>query len=134
MLVLLILVFILFAHWFACIWYSIGLGELGDGIEYGWLTTLSTVTNQPFIQSNTSATTEFGGGPSKTMRYLTALYFTLSCMTGVGFGNVNAATENEKLFSIFMMIIGGKQGFYILENKVFYKGIKQDMTYTSTRQ
>ncbi|CAC5372076.1 KCNH5 [Mytilus coruscus] len=106
MLVLLILVFILFAHWFACIWYSIGLGELGDGIEYGWLTTLSTVTNQPFTLSNTSATTELGGGPSKTMRYLTALYFTLSCMTGVGFGNVNAATENEKLFSIFMMIIG----------------------------
>lgn len=107
MLVLLILVFILFAHWFACIWYSIGVEELGDGITYGWLTTLGNVTNQPFTWSNTSATVEIDGGPSKTMRYLTALYFTLSCMTGVGFGNVNAATEKEKLFSIFMMIIGG---------------------------
>ena len=40
------------------------------------------------------------------MAYATALYFTLSCMTSVGFGNVSAFTEYEKIFSICMMILG----------------------------
>ena len=107
MLVLLILVFILFAHWFACIWYSIGNTELLDGVAYGWLQGLANLTGQEFRRSNS---TDFVliGGPSASLRYLTALYFTLSCMTGVGFGNVAANTQSEKLFSVFMMIIGCK--------------------------
>ncbi|KAJ8309419.1 hypothetical protein KUTeg_014293 [Tegillarca granosa] len=105
MLVLLILVFSLFAHWFACIWYSIGLTEIQSNLPYGWLTLLSNVTKESFYWTNSTAP-ELMGGPSKGMRYVTSLYFTLSCMTGVGFGNVSAATENEKLFSVFMMIIG----------------------------
>jgi len=40
------------------------------------------------------------------MAYATSLYFTLSCMTSVGFGNVSAFTEYEKIFSICMMILG----------------------------
>ncbi|KAL5008520.1 hypothetical protein ScPMuIL_014101 [Solemya velum] len=101
MLVLLILVFILFAHWFACIWYSIGWQELKDGVTFGWLPVLADVTKQYFNETD-----GFSGGPSNGMRYLTSLYFTLSCMTGVGFGNVSASTESEKIFSIVMMIIG----------------------------
>ncbi len=99
MLVLLILVFILFAHWFACIWYSIGSAELQSQVEYGWLSELSRV-----IYNKQNATDDL----SKSMNYLTAMYFTLSCMTGVGFGNVAATTQTEKLFSVFMMIIGCK--------------------------
>lgn len=118
MLVLLILVFILFAHWLACIWYSIGLSELNSGLSIGWLTTLGNVTLQPFYWTNTTTASDAVGGPSKEMRYLTSLYFTLSCMTGVGFGNVAAVTENEKLFSVFMMIIGGEhpQNIQLLTN------------------
>lgn len=40
--------------------------------------------------------------------YVTALYFTMTCMTSVGFGNVAPETDNEKVFTILMMIIGGK--------------------------
>jgi len=43
------------------------------------------------------------------MAYATALYFTLSCMTSVGFGNVSAFTEAEKIFVVFMMIFGCKR-------------------------
>ena len=50
--------------------------------------------------------TVWEGGPSTRMAYATALYFTLSCMTSVGFGNVSAFTEYEKIFSICMMILG----------------------------
>ncbi|XP_052769346.1 potassium voltage-gated channel subfamily H member 1-like isoform X2 [Mya arenaria] len=104
MLVMLILVFCLFAHWFACIWYSVGNTEIKAGISYGWLSVLSNVTGEKYYFTNTSD--EIFGGPGKGMKYLSALYFTLSCMTGVGFGNVSAATESEKLFSVFLMIIG----------------------------
>ena len=45
------------------------------------------------------------GGPPITSIYLTALYFTMTCMTSIGFGNVAAETDNEKTFSCCMMII-----------------------------
>ena len=49
----------------------------------------------------------FKGGPTKTSCYVTALYYTMTCMTSVGFGNVASETDNEKIFSIFMMVISG---------------------------
>jgi hypothetical protein len=36
-LVLLIVMFVLIAHWFACLWYTIGNYEALRGVEYGWL-------------------------------------------------------------------------------------------------
>jgi len=54
------------------------------------------------------AKTVWVGGPPGGMTYATALYFTLSCMTSVGFGNVSAYSEYEKLFVICMMILGCK--------------------------
>lgn len=41
--------------------------------------------------------------------YVTALYYTMTCMTSVGFGNIAAETDNEKIFSICMMIVAGKK-------------------------
>lgn len=38
--------------------------------------------------------------------YITALYFTTSSLTSVGFGNVSATTNVEKVFSIIIMLIG----------------------------
>lgn len=40
--------------------------------------------------------------------YSTALYFTFTSLTSVGFGNISANTIAEKVFSIIMMLIGGK--------------------------
>lgn len=41
-------------------------------------------------------------------KYVTALYFTCSSLTSVGFGNVSANTTREKIFSIATMLIGGQ--------------------------
>ncbi|XP_055529062.1 potassium voltage-gated channel subfamily H member 8 isoform X3 [Wyeomyia smithii] len=38
--------------------------------------------------------------------YITALYFTFTSLTSVGFGNVSPTTITEKIFSIVMMLIG----------------------------
>lgn len=43
-----------------------------------------------------------------TEAYVTALYFTFTSLTSVGFGNVSANTTSEKVFCILMMLIGGK--------------------------
>ena len=37
------------------------------------------------------------GGPPQHSMYLTALYFTMTCMTSIGFGNVAAETDSEKV-------------------------------------
>ena len=37
--------------------------------------------------------------------YVTALYFTMTCMTSIGFGNVAADTDTEKTFTLGMMIV-----------------------------
>ncbi|XP_016395400.1 potassium voltage-gated channel subfamily H member 2-like [Sinocyclocheilus rhinocerous] len=45
-------------------------------------------------------------GPSIKDQYVTALYFTFSSLTSVGFGNVSPNTNPEKIFSICVMLIG----------------------------
>ena len=50
-------------------------------------------------------TTVVMGGPPTGSMYVTALYFTMTCMTSIGFGNVAADTDNEKAFALCMMII-----------------------------
>jgi hypothetical protein len=41
-------------------------------------------------------------------RYCTALYFTFTGLISVGFGNVAPNTDNEKMFGIFVMMLGCK--------------------------
>ncbi|TKR76478.1 hypothetical protein L596_017608 [Steinernema carpocapsae] len=101
-LLLLMATFALIAHWLACIWYAIGSAELPHK-EITWLHQLSRQLNAPYISTNGTIPT---GGPSLKSRYVTSLYFTLSTITSIGFGNVSATTDSEKIFTIIMMILG----------------------------
>lgn len=58
--------------------------------------------------NNVTGRIELDGGPERFTMYITSLYFTMTCMTSVGFGNVAAETDSEKIFTICMMVIGGK--------------------------
>ncbi|KAM6951117.1 voltage-gated delayed rectifier potassium channel KCNH4 [Aplochiton taeniatus] len=102
-LTLLMSMFALLAHWMACIWYIIGRKEMEnndpDNWDIGWLHELGKRLETPY--SNSTA-----GGPSVRSSYIAALYFTLSSLTSVGFGNVCANTDAEKIFSICTMLIG----------------------------
>uniref|UniRef100_A0A1B0C0J3 Ion transport domain-containing protein n=1 Tax=Glossina palpalis gambiensis TaxID=67801 RepID=A0A1B0C0J3_9MUSC len=96
-LTLLMLLFSLVAHWLACIWYVIAEKEnmLNDnGWETGWMHALAERLRVP-VYNITNAEA-----------YSTALYFTFTSLTSVGFGNVSANTTAEKVFSIIMMLIG----------------------------
>ncbi|XP_072381885.1 voltage-gated delayed rectifier potassium channel KCNH8 isoform X1 [Diabrotica undecimpunctata] len=92
-LTLLMLFFTLVAHWLACIWYVIAEKEVDT--DLGWIHTLAERLHLPHAYNVTSLDA-----------YVTALYFTCSSLTSVGFGNVSANTTNEKIFSICVMLIG----------------------------
>ncbi|XP_053988414.1 potassium voltage-gated channel subfamily H member 2 isoform X2 [Hylaeus volcanicus] len=99
-LLLLMATFALIAHWMACIWYAIGNAERPTlKSKVGWLDILANDTHQFYSHNNT-------GGPSMKSRYITALYFTFSSLTSVGFGNVAPNTDTEKIFTIVVMLIG----------------------------
>ncbi|XP_058836587.1 potassium voltage-gated channel subfamily H member 7 isoform X8 [Topomyia yanbarensis] len=100
-LVLLMATFALIAHWLACIWYAIGNAERPMmKNKIGWLDALAEATQEYYYANNT------GGGPSIKSRYVTALYFTFTSLTSVGFGNVAPNTDAEKIFTICVMLVG----------------------------
>ncbi|XP_058929414.1 potassium voltage-gated channel subfamily H member 2 isoform X6 [Kogia breviceps] len=97
---LLMCTFALIAHWLACIWYAIGNMEQPHmDSRIGWLHNLGDQIGKPYNSSGL-------GGPSIKDKYVTALYFTFSSLTSVGFGNVSPNTNSEKIFSICVMLIG----------------------------
>uniref|UniRef100_A0A087XQB0 Potassium voltage-gated channel subfamily H member 2 n=1 Tax=Poecilia formosa TaxID=48698 RepID=A0A087XQB0_POEFO len=96
---LLMCTFVLIAHWLACIWYAIGFVER-PYTETGWLDNLAEQLGKAYNESDSTS------GPSVKDKYVTALYFTLSSLTSVGFGNVSPNTNSEKIFSICVMVIG----------------------------
>ncbi|NXV72058.1 KCNH4 protein, partial [Atlantisia rogersi] len=102
-LTLLMSMFALLAHWMACIWYVIGRKEMESNDpqtwDIGWLHELGKRLEAPYINNSV-------GGPSIRSAYIASLYFTLSSLTSVGFGNVCANTDAEKIFSICTMLIG----------------------------
>uniref|UniRef100_A0A3B3RZR4 Voltage-gated inwardly rectifying potassium channel KCNH2 n=1 Tax=Paramormyrops kingsleyae TaxID=1676925 RepID=A0A3B3RZR4_9TELE len=97
---LLMCTFALIAHWLACIWYAIGNVERNGSSRIGWLDSLGEQLGKPYND------TVRDSGPSIKDKYVTALYFTFSSLTSVGFGNVSPNTNSEKIFSICVMLIG----------------------------
>nr|KAG5691559.1 hypothetical protein BaRGS_020934 [Batillaria attramentaria] len=101
MLLLLMVTFTLIAHWLACVFYAIANMErplLEDPVS--WLDSLSNLMETPYIVNDTTS------GPSIKTKYITALYFTFTSLTSIGFGNVAPNTNAEKIFSIFAMMLG----------------------------
>ncbi|CAL8316115.1 unnamed protein product [Merluccius merluccius] len=109
-LVLLVCVFGLVAHWLACIWYSIGDHEVidhdTDAIKTdSWLYQLALSMGTPY-RFNVSGTGRWEGGPNKETLYISSLYFTMTSLTTIGFGNIAPTTDGEKIFSVAMMMVG----------------------------
>jgi len=65
-LALLLIMFVLIAHWFACIWFTIGDVEAHNGVLYGWLQTLGRDIGDRYVHRNASGEIVWDGGPSGT--------------------------------------------------------------------
>lgn len=110
---LLMMGFTLIAHWLACLWYWIGRNEQGtlkeeNKTDIGWLDNLASQLHEPYQYKvdRYNNKSMIYGGPGIQSRYVTAMYFTFSSLTSVGFGNVSPNTNSEKIFSICVMLIG----------------------------
>lgn len=90
-------------HWSACVWYAIGSGAFrssssdaaarqpGDGATSTWI--LVYQTEHPYI------------GTNKVHLYVYALYFTLTTMTTVGFGDFKPCNYDETRFVMVLLVL-----------------------------
>ncbi|XP_050397307.2 potassium voltage-gated channel subfamily H member 6 isoform X2 [Patella vulgata] len=100
-LLLLMVTFTLIGHWLACIFYAIANVERPHlHASISWLDVLAGTTKRPYFVNDTTS------GPTIRSKYITALYFTFTSLTSIGFGNVAPNTNAEKIFSIFAMMLG----------------------------
>jgi hypothetical protein len=79
------------------------------GLRITWLDELARTSGQSYtcpsiISSNETSidSTTCDGGPNLRSRYITALYFTFSSLTSVGFGNVRSI-EYKYFFQILSL-------------------------------
>lgn len=80
------LIFIFACHLFACFWIILGQSE--------YLSNNGSWFNQEIRDS------------SDFSKYIIALYFTVTSMTTVGYGDMSGATEMEHVFCMLLMCIG----------------------------
>lgn len=92
--------------------YSIGdyevIDEATNTIKMdSWLYQLAISIGSPY-RYNASGSGQWEGGPGKDSLYITSLYFTMTSLTTIGFGNIAPSTDGEKIFSVAMMMVGCK--------------------------
>jgi len=89
------MVSIFFAHWLACCFWVIGKEhEERD----------SWIIKAELVDADFQ------------MRYITSLYWALTTMTTVGYGDVSPISTNERLFGMVGMIIAAGVYAYIINN------------------
>ena len=106
MLLLLVLSFLLSGHWLACLWYAIGMtGSCQDGVirNTSWLVNLGRDLGEP-LEFDASCNVQHM--PESSKCYVAALYFVMTSLTSVGFGNISANTKEEQIFCVFVLLFG----------------------------
>lgn len=68
--------------------------------QISWLDVLAEHSQAPYFINGSKH------GLTTSTRYISALYFTFSSLTSVGFGNIAPNSNAEKIFSIIIMLIG----------------------------
>ena len=101
-LILWMLFFCLCAHWMACIFFAIA-DHYDNFADIGWVRAMSEQTNQPLVVVNGTVVQT----PTLASLYMSSLYFSLTSLTSIGFGNIAPNTTAEKIFSCVTMIFGG---------------------------
>ena len=98
------------------------------GIRITWLDELARISGQPyncsslFDRNGTKLEKSFCfGGPNLRSKYITALYFTFSSLTSVGFGNVRIVKNFVDLSKFFVVDISLFRSVRIQIQKRFFR-------------
>lgn len=83
--VMFMIIFFMICHIVACLWIIIASFEVGD--DNSWLT-------------------EEYRKMSSGEQYLTSVYFTVTTITTVGYGDISGGTFSEKIAAIILMLLG----------------------------
>ena len=87
----------------ACIFYAIA-DHYDKFADIGWVRAMSDQTMQPLLIINGTIVES----PTLASLYMSSLYFSLTSLTSIGFGNIAPNTTAEKIFSCVTMIFGGR--------------------------
>lgn len=116
-LALLMALFVMVGHWLACRWFWVGRLSFSatDGIVNenlnngrhgtGWITQYFTENKYNFTGNLTGDYAE-SAKPYHPELYASSLYFIMTILCTVGFGNIAPYDEAEMLFCIICMILG----------------------------
>ncbi len=92
----LIMIILLIDHWVACLWFSIGNVALLSGES--WLTNASLHLATPRTQ------------------YMSSLYWSITTLTTVGYGDITPTTDLEIGFTLVVMFLGISMYAFIIGN------------------
>jgi len=98
--------FIFVSHLLACIWHFLAIMQLEDGVKFDPCGSDDQPPNwiEAYAQGQ-----DYGGCEnlaSIQSRYIAALYWTVATMTAVGYGDVYAITDTERVYSMIVQIFG----------------------------
>lgn len=93
------LIIFLTLHFMSCIWATMGNYQLGDDWE-------SYVLREKFLDADAGSSMTDHAGSHSLGKYITAMYFALYTLTGIGYGDIVPVTQPEYIFSICMMLVG----------------------------
>ncbi|KAF4658985.1 Potassium voltage-gated channel sub H member 4 [Perkinsus olseni] len=97
-----ILWIVLLSHVSACVWFSVGLRSLScdkpseNLLQCDWEESWMVALDRSELENSDSF---------KLLLYLNALYFTLSTMTTVGYGDIHPVSSGEKAFTAFFLLV-----------------------------
>jgi hypothetical protein len=84
--IIFVILFLILNHLVACIWFLIA--RLDDFSPDCWVVRLGFIDEPPYDQ------------------YILSFYWTLTTITTVGYGDINAGTPTERVYNLFIMSIG----------------------------
>jgi CRP-like cAMP-binding protein len=92
----LFLILFLISHWIACIWF-----RLGDADLEGWVAVegLSGPEADKFEADN-------GANAFHFRQWITSLYWAVTTLTTIGYGDIVPFTSEERLFGVLSMVMG----------------------------
>lgn len=82
-------VWLLWAHWYGCFWWYLGISEDPNQSPQPWIYT--------FGFANVDLSTQ----------YTASIYFSIMTLAAVGYGDITAKTTPERWYAIFGMLTAG---------------------------